>query len=65
MSGNGHWAEREKIINNGKRNASVTDKVIDAIIALQPPETLEGSYLLYLFVKQETCFGTFGRKAKQ
>lgn len=40
LSGNGHWAEREKIINNGKRNASVTDKVIDAIIALQPTETL-------------------------
>ncbi len=40
LSGNGHWAEREKIINNGKRNASVTDKVIDSIIAMQPAETL-------------------------
>lgn len=40
LSGDGHWAEREKIINNGKRNASVTDKVIDSIIALQPAETL-------------------------
>lgn len=40
LSGNGHWAEREKIINNGKRNASVTDKVMDSIIALQPAETL-------------------------
>lgn len=40
LSGNGHWAEREKIINNGKRNTSVTDKVIDSIIALQPAETL-------------------------
>ena len=40
LSGNGHWAEREKVINNGKRNASVTDKVIDHIIALQPTETL-------------------------
>lgn len=29
LSGDAHWAEREKIINNGKRNASVTDKVID------------------------------------
>ena len=40
LSGNGHWAEREKIINNGKCNASVTDKVMDSIIALQPAETL-------------------------
>ena len=27
-------------INNGKRNSSVTDKVMDSIIALQPAETL-------------------------
>lgn len=40
MSGDGYWAEREKIINNGKRNAGVTDKVIDSIIALHPSETL-------------------------
>lgn len=40
LSGDGHWAEREKIINNGKRNAGVTDKVIDSIIALHPTETL-------------------------
>ena len=40
LSGDGHWAEREKIINNGKRNAGVTDKVIDSIIALHPAETL-------------------------
>ncbi|MCM1288751.1 MAG: AAA family ATPase [Clostridium sp.] len=40
LSGEGHWAEREKIINNGKRNAGVTDKVIDSIIAQHPAETL-------------------------
>lgn len=41
LSGDTHWAGREKIINDGKRNASVTDKVIDSIIALSPTETLE------------------------
>lgn len=40
LSGNEHWDEREKTINNGKRNAGVTDKVIDSIIVLQPVETL-------------------------
>ena len=40
LSGSGHWAEREKIINNGKRNVSVTDRVIDFIIKLKPVETL-------------------------
>lgn len=40
LSGDGHWAEREKIINDGKRNAAVTDKVIDSIIALQPADAL-------------------------
>lgn len=40
LSGSGHWAEREKIINNGKRNVSITDKVIDFIIKLKPVETL-------------------------
>lgn len=41
LSGNEHWAGREKIINNGKRNAGVTDKVINSIIALHPAEALE------------------------
>lgn len=41
LSGDSNWAGREKIINDGKRNASVTDKVIDSIIALHPTETLE------------------------
>lgn len=40
MSGDGHWAEREKIINDGKRNAGVTDKVMDFIIGLHPTEAL-------------------------
>lgn len=40
LSGDGHWAEREKIINDGKRNASVTEKVIDSIINLEPKEML-------------------------
>jgi hypothetical protein len=40
LSGSGHWAEREKIINNSKRNASVTERVIDSIIKLKPVETL-------------------------
>ena len=33
LSGDLNWAGREKIINAGKRNASVTDKVIDSIVA--------------------------------
>lgn len=41
LSGDAHWAEREKIINDGKRNASVTDKVIDYIVELSPLESLE------------------------
>lgn len=40
LSGEGHWAEREKIINDYKRNAGVTDKVIDSIVALQPADAL-------------------------
>lgn len=36
LSGASHWAEREKIINGGKRNASVTAGVIDSIIGLAP-----------------------------
>jgi len=40
LSGDGHWAEREKIINDGKRNAGVTDKVIESIIELHPSEAL-------------------------
>ena len=40
LSGEGHWAEREKIINDGKRNAGVTDKVIDSIVALKPADAL-------------------------
>ena len=38
LSGDTHWAEREKRIKNFKRNASVTDSVIDSIIRLQPQE---------------------------
>ena len=30
LTGNGHWAEREKTINNHKRNASVNNKIIRA-----------------------------------
>lgn len=41
LSGDMHWAEREKIINDGKRNASVTERVIDSIVELSPHETLE------------------------
>ncbi len=41
LSGDTHWAEREKIINDGKRNASVTDKVVDSIIGMSPSETLK------------------------
>lgn len=40
LSGEGHWAEREKIINDGKRNAGVTDRVINSIVALQPTNSL-------------------------
>ena len=40
LSGDNHWAGREKIINDLKRNASVTEKVIDAIIKLTPSESL-------------------------
>lgn len=42
LSGDLNWAGREKIINDGKRNASVTDKVIDSIINLQPVEEETG-----------------------
>ena len=41
LSGDGHWAEREKIINDGKRNAGVTDKVINSIIALHPADSTD------------------------
>ena len=40
LSGEGHWAEREKIINGGKRNAGVTERVIESIIALHPSDSL-------------------------
>lgn len=40
LSGEGHWSEREKIINNGKRNVSVSNKVVDAIVSLEPKDTL-------------------------
>lgn len=40
LSGDGHWAEREKIINEGKRNASVTERIFDLIVALTPSEKL-------------------------
>lgn len=40
LSGDTHWAGREKIINDGKRNASVTDRVIDSIVRLYPSESL-------------------------
>ncbi|MBP3604458.1 MAG: AAA family ATPase [Lachnospiraceae bacterium] len=33
ISGDSHWAEREKVINNGKRNASVNESVIASILA--------------------------------
>lgn len=41
LSGDNHWADREKRIKNFKRNASVTDAVMDGIIALQPNESIE------------------------
>ena len=40
LSGEGHWAEREKIINGGKRNAGVTERVIESIMALHPSDSL-------------------------
>lgn len=40
LSGDTHWADREKRIKNLKRNASVTDSVMDSIIRLQPKESL-------------------------
>ncbi|WP_034469088.1 AAA family ATPase [Butyrivibrio sp. AE2005] len=40
LSGDIHWADREKRIKNLKRNASVTDSVMDSIIRLQPDESL-------------------------
>lgn len=40
LSEDGHWAEREKWINDGKRKASVTDGVIDTIISLNPSGSL-------------------------
>ncbi len=41
LSGDTHWADREKTIKGHKRNASVTDGVIDSIIKLQPKEGLK------------------------
>lgn len=41
LSGDDRWAGREKIIKNHKRNASVTDAVMDGIIGLQPSESIE------------------------
>ena len=32
LSGESHWAEREKLINNGKRNASVNESIIGSIL---------------------------------
>lgn len=40
LAGDTHWADREKIIKNFKRNASVTDSVMDGIIHLQPQESI-------------------------
>lgn len=40
LSGDTHWADRKKRIKNLKRNASVTDSVMDSIIRLQPKEGL-------------------------
>lgn len=40
LYGDAHWADREKRIKNLKRNASVTDSVMDSIIRLQPKESL-------------------------
>ena len=41
LSGDTNWAGRERIINDGKRNSSVTDKVIDSIAKLHPTDTLD------------------------
>ena len=40
LSGDTHWADREKRIKDLRRNASVTDAVMDNIIFLQPNESL-------------------------
>lgn len=40
LSGDGHWAEREKNINDGKRNAVVNDKTMDSIVNLKPTDSL-------------------------
>lgn len=40
LSGDNHWAWREKNINDGTRNASVTEKVLENIINLTPAEPL-------------------------
>lgn len=40
LSGDTHWADREKRIKNFKRNASVTDSVMDGIISLKPQESI-------------------------
>ena len=39
LSEDGAWAEREKIINNLKRKASVTDKVVCNIVELKPVDS--------------------------
>lgn len=39
LSGDAHWADREKIIKDLKRNASVTELVIGDIISLRPKES--------------------------
>jgi wobble nucleotide-excising tRNase len=41
LSGDTHWAGREKRIKNHKRNASVTDSVLDGIICLQLQESID------------------------
>lgn len=40
LTGDEHWAEREKRINDGKRNAVVSEKVIETIMRLTPTEKL-------------------------
>ncbi|WP_206282012.1 AAA family ATPase [Streptococcus sp. KCJ4932] len=39
LSGDTHWADREKRIKNFRKNAHVTDSVMDRIIRLQPKES--------------------------
>lgn len=41
LSGTNGWADRERLINGGKRNASVSDSVIESISSLHPTESLQ------------------------